>query len=194
MKHRSSASRTDEKVEPNGRARKRRQSGGKDPADRSIRDVARLERAAFRARSHADQIADAITRRAGSGTAIVLHIIWFALWIIVNVPTLSGLTPFDPYPFSLLTTIVSLEAIFLSLFVLVSQNRMSHQADQRAELDLQVNLLAERETTMILRLLHDISSHLGLKGVSSKELEDLLKETRVDELYRKLEKALPTEQ
>lgn len=194
MKRRLSAGRSDEKTGREGRARKKPQSGDRNPADRGIRDVARLEHAAFRARSYADQIADAITRRAGSGTAIVLHVVWFAVWIIANVPQLSGLSAFDPYPFSLLTTIVSLEAIFLSLFVLVSQNRMSRQADQRAELDLQVNLLAEKEATMILRILHDISSHLGAKSVSSKEVEDLLKETRVDELYRKLEKALPAEE
>ena len=104
-----------------------------------------------------------------------------------------GIEPFDPYPFSLLTTIVSLEAIFLTLFVLISQNRMSREADRRAALDLEVNILAERESTMTLRILHDISHHLGLKGEASKDLAELLKETRLEELSTRLEKALPPE-
>ena len=70
---------------------------------------------------------------------------------------------------------------------------MSHEADRRAELDLQVNLLAEQEDTMILRILRDISRHLGLKGTASRDLEELLKETRLDELSHKLDKALPSE-
>ena len=139
-----------------------------------------------------DRISTSITRKAGSGAALIAHAIWFAVWIGVNVGFL-GVERFDPYPFSLLTTIVSLEAIFLTLFVLISQNRMSHEADRRAELDLQVNLLAEQEDTMILRILRDISRHLGLKGTASRDLEELLKETRLDELSHKLDKALPSE-
>jgi uncharacterized membrane protein len=101
--------------------------------------------------------------------------------------------PFDPFPYSLLTTIVSLEAIFLTLFVLISQNRMSREADRRAELDLQVNVLAEMEATTTLRILHDIATHLEVKTTASRDLEALLKETRLDEIAKKLEKELPTE-
>jgi len=163
------------------------------PVDRDIQAVAELERTAYRSRSLVDRVATAITRKAGTGTAIVLHVVWFCIWVVVNTRVFEGLQPFDPFPFVLLTTIVSLEAIFLTLFVLISQNRMSHEADRRAELDLQVNLLAEQEDTMILRILHDISSHLGLKGTASKDLAELLKETRLDELSKKLDKALPSE-
>ena len=99
----------------------------------------------------------------------------------MNLGGLPGIEPFDPFPFSLLTTIVSLEAIFLTLFVLISQNRMSREADKRAELDLQVNLLAEKEATMILRMLQEISGHLGLSGEANKDIEELLKETKVEE-------------
>lgn len=162
------------------------------PVDRDIQDVARLERMAYQARSRVDHLAGAITRIAGTGTVVLLHGVWFLIWVLANV-RLLGIEPFDPYPFSLLTTIVSLEAIFLTLFVLISQNRMTHDADKRAELDLQINVLAEREATMILKILHDISAHLGLKGTASKELAALLKETKLDELSDKLEKALPPE-
>jgi uncharacterized membrane protein len=162
------------------------------PADRGIRDVAHLERLAMHARSPVDRVAAAITRWAGSARALVVHTVWFGVWIIVNAGALK-VEPFDPFPFSLLTTIVSLEAIFLTLFVLISQNRMSHEADRRAELDLQINLLAEKEATMVLRILRDISSHLGLKGEGSKELRELLKETKIEDLADKLDRALPTE-
>jgi uncharacterized membrane protein len=168
------------------------ESRGLEPSDRGIRAIAQLERRDQESRSFVDRVSTSITRKAGSGTTLVVHAIWFFVWVVINAG-LFGLQPFDPFPFSLLTTIVSLEAIFLTLFVLISQNRMSHEADRRAELDLQVNLLAEQEDTMILRILHDISRHLGLKSPASKELADLLKETRLDELSNKLDKALPTE-
>jgi uncharacterized membrane protein len=163
------------------------------PADRDIEAVAKLERDAQLARSRVDNIAAAITRRASSATALVLHAVWFFVWILANIG-IAGIEPFDPFPFSLLTMIVSLEAIFLTLFVLITQNRMSLEADKRAELDLQINLLAEKETTMILRILNDISKHLGLKGTASKDLSELLKETQLDELSKKLDKALPSEE
>lgn len=162
------------------------------PSDRGIRAIAKLERQEQESRSFVDRVSTSITRNVGSGTALVVHALWFFAWVVANLG-LFGVEPFDPFPFSLLTTIVSLEAIFLTLFVLISQNRMSHEADRRAELDLQVNLLAEQEDTMILRILHDISSHLGLKGTASKDLAELLKETRLDELSHKLDRALPSE-
>jgi uncharacterized membrane protein len=139
-----------------------------------------------------DHAAAAITRWAASGTALLLHAAWFGLWIFLN-SSLSPLVPFDPFPFSFLTMVVSLEAIFLTLFVLITQSRMSQEADKRAQLDLQVNLLAEKESTMVLRILHDISANLGVETKASKDLKALLKETRVEELAEKIEKALPTE-
>jgi uncharacterized membrane protein len=139
-----------------------------------------------------DHVAAAITRWAASAVALVAHAVWFVMWIILN-SRLSPIEPFDPFPYSLLTMVVSLEAIFLTLFVLITQNRMSQEADKRAELDLQINLLAEKESTMVLRILHDISTHLGVEGRASKDLKELLKETRIEEIAKKLEKELPTE-
>ena len=162
-------------------------------ADRTIAAVARIEHTAYENRSRIDHLAGAITRAAGTGTVIVLHVVWFLLWLLVNLGGLPVIKPFDPFPFSLLTTIVSLEAIFLTLFVLISQNRMSREADKRAELDLQVNLLAEKEATMTLRMLQEISGHLGLSGEASKDIEELLKETKVEELSEKLESVLPSD-
>jgi uncharacterized membrane protein len=163
------------------------------PIDRDVRAVARLENIEYASRSRMDRVATSITRKAGTAGAVALHVVWFAIWVVLNVRLIDGVEPFDPFPFSLLTTIVSLEAIFLTLFVLISQNRMSREADKRAELDLQINVLAERETTMILKILHAISGHLGVKDPASKELAALLKETKLDELSDKLEKALPSD-
>ena len=101
------------------------------------------------------------------------------------------LAGFDPYPFSFLTLIVSLEAIFLSLFVLISQSRMSREADRRAHLDLQVNLLAEQENTKALEMLHRISQHLGLEIPRDDEVHGLIEKTHVDHLASELDKRLP---
>jgi uncharacterized membrane protein len=166
---------------------------GESPSDHAIEAVAQIEHASRDARSRIDHCASTITRLAGSVHSIVLHLGWFISWLLINLQALPGIKPFDPFPFNLLTTVVSIEAIFLTLFVLISQNRMSQEADKRAQLDLQVNLLAEKETTLILRMLHDMSERLGVTGSSTKELRELIKETNLDELAEKLEEALPSE-
>lgn len=103
--------------------------------------------------------------------------VWFALWLGLNS---SGWYVFDPYPYNLLTLSVSLEAIVLASFVLMTQNRMTRQADRRAHLDLQVNLLAEQELTAILHMLHALCDHAGV-GVSVEDVgvEQLLKQTNI---------------
>ena len=178
--------------------RKRRnhsaQSGLEAPTtNRGIAEIVEMEKRNREARSRLDLFSAAVTRFAGSSSAILIHVIWFVLWILINVHAVPGIVAFDPFPFSFLTMIVSLEAIFLTLFVLASQNRMSLEADRRARLDLEINILAERETTMILRMLNDISRHLKIDGGTQSELEELLKETRVDELAQKLDDALPSQ-
>ena len=86
-----------------------------------------------------DRAADGITAFAGSMPFVYLHIVWFAVWIILNV---AGLR-FDPFPYGLLTLIVSLEAIFLSTFVMISQNREAARSDIRSEIDFETNVLSE---------------------------------------------------
>src|SRR5918995_1644227 len=111
--------------------------------EENIEAIKRWERAALHDRSRAERLSDWITRAAAHGGVLVAHVLWFTLWIVINVGMVPGIEPFDPYPFSMLTTTVSLEAIFLALFVLASQNRIPTQADRRAHLDLQIDLLAE---------------------------------------------------
>jgi uncharacterized membrane protein len=161
--------------------------------NRGIREIAEMEKRNQDARSRIDRFSGAITNLAGSAAAIVIHTIWFTLWILINVHAVPGIGAFDPFPFSFLTMVVSLEAIFLTLFVLISQNRMSQESDRRARLDLEINILAERETTMILRMLNEISGHLKTDGGTRSEFEELLEETRIDELARKLDDALPSQ-
>jgi uncharacterized membrane protein len=139
-------------------------------------------------RSPAERLSDWITALAGSGPVRLAHVAWFALWLSANTHIIPGIDPFDPFPFPLLTTIVSLEAIFLALFVLASQNRLSHQSDKRAHLDLQVDLLAEREMTAVLQLLQDIASHLSVKvALTPDQIRDLTKKTDIHQLTNKLE-------
>jgi uncharacterized membrane protein len=106
----------------------------------------------------------------------------------VNGGVIDDIRPFDPFPFPFLTIIVSLEAIFLALFVLASQNRLTRQADKRSHLDLQIDLLAEREMTAVLQLLQDIVRHLDVKTtVTPEQLRDLMKETDLRHLTDRME-------
>ena len=128
----------------------------------NVRQIARLEEEQLHARSASERIAGAVTRAAGTAVFAVAHLVWFASWILINSGRVALIKPFDRYPFNLLTMIVSLEAIFLSIWILISQNQMTRQADRRAHLDLQVNLLAEQESTATLRAVHGIAQHLGV--------------------------------
>jgi uncharacterized membrane protein len=115
-------------------------------------------------------------------------VVWFGFWILANLELIPGIPAFDPFPFQLLTMTVSLEAIFLSLFVLASQNRMTHEADRRANLDLQINLLAEREMTAVLRLLQDIARHLDVNvSLTGEQINDLVKKTDIQSLADRME-------
>ena len=91
-----------------------------------------------------------------------LHIAWFAAWIAVNMGLLGDAREFDPYPFGLLTLAVSLEAIFLSTFVLITQNRQAKTSDIRSELDYRTNVIAERENDVIMRALQRIAARDGI--------------------------------
>lgn len=155
--------------------------------DENVRAIAVWEQSALHSRSNAEQLGDWITSTAASTPVLLGHVVWFTLWILANLG-LAGISPFDPFPFPFLTVIVSLEAIFLALFVLASQNRLAHQSDKRAHLDLQIDLLAEREMTAVLQLLQDIVAHLGVKTTVTRDnIRDLVKKTDIHELTAKLE-------
>ena len=94
---------------------------------------------------------------AGTPWFAWLHVAWFAAWVAWNAGFVPGWHPIDPFPFSFLTLVVSLEAIFLSIFVLISQNNLTRLSERRAHLDLQINLLAEQESTKTVALLERIA-------------------------------------
>jgi uncharacterized membrane protein len=160
--------------------------------ERNVRAIAELEQNAMAARGSADRMSDGITRVAGSAAFVILHVIWFTAWIAINAGLVPAIVPFDPYPFSFLTLVVSLEAIFLAIFVLMSQNRAARLADRRAHLDLQVDLLAERELTVMLHMLRALCAKqkVVLDGVGS-DVTDLLEETDVEQLASDLDDKLP---
>jgi uncharacterized membrane protein len=127
---------------------------------RNVESVVKIEAGERAKRTFGDRVADAISAFCGSTSFIWTHVLWFGVWIAGN--TLPGLRPFDPFPFQFLTLVVSLEAIFLSTFILISENRQARLADRRNLLDLQINLLAEQENTKMLSLLHRIAEKVGV--------------------------------
>jgi uncharacterized membrane protein len=134
-----------------------------------------LEAKSLRNRTLATRIADNLTSVTSTPTFLFLNMMFFAAWIALNVNIVPGFVAFDPFPFGLLTMAVSLEAIFLSIFVLVSQNRAAQTATLRDELNLRINLIAEREVTKILEVLVDMRHKMKINDVDE-ELDRMLKD------------------
>ena len=129
---------------------------------KNIAALTEMQRRDDERRTLTDRVADAVTGFSGSMAFVYLHVVWFGLWIALNEGLLErfGLRPFDEFPFGLLTMIVSLEAIFLATFVLISQNRMARASEKRAELELQVNMLAEQKAAKTLEMLDHLTRQL----------------------------------
>jgi uncharacterized membrane protein len=158
---------------------------------KNIETILELEKQSVQSRTTAEHIADKVTRFAGSAPFIIFHLLLFGGWILVNKGMIPGILPFDPFPFSFLTLVVSLEAIFLTLLVLMTQNRMTKVADKRAHLDLQINMLDEQETTMILRMVQKIAGHLGLEKEINESVKELSEETDVNRVAKSLDERSP---
>ena len=152
---------------------------------RNIRTVLERRQAEDRNKSLQLRIADVITRFAGSMTFVHIHLVLFTTWIIVNLPAVP-LPKFDP-SYVVLAMFASVEAIFLSTFVLISQNRMAAQADKRADLDLQVSLLAEHEVTRLITLVKQIAERLEIDTSQHPELEELQKDVAPERVLDAIE-------
>jgi uncharacterized membrane protein len=138
---------------------------------RNIDVLSKRKRQGEQRASGEDRVATAITGFAGSMMFVYVHAVLIGGWVLVNL----GLTPihrFDP-SFVVLATVASVEAIFLSTFILISQNRASAAADRRADLDLQISLLAEHEVTHLIKLVSSIAERLGIDDAQSPELQEL---------------------
>jgi uncharacterized membrane protein len=161
-------------------------------AQDNINTVVAIEEEAQHKRTTADRISDVIANFVGSIPFVVMHLVWFGVWVVINLGLLWGRLKFDPYPFALLCMLVSLEGVLLSTFVLIKQNRMSQRADQRAHLDLQVNLLSEKELTKILQLQRLICARLGIEEASQdKEVAELSSVTAVGNIAHEIDTRMP---
>ncbi len=125
-------------------------------------------------RTPLQRLADGLTRLASSPVFLLLHVLWFAAWVLANAG-LGGSEPFDPYPFGLLTLLLSMEAIVLTIFVLMSQGRDAAIAELREEITLQVNLRIEEEVTKTLQLVTGLYARLGFRIGDEPELRDMLR-------------------
>lgn len=139
-------------------------------------------------RTFAERLADTLNYIFGDLRFAILNFVWFLVWILWNMNWIPGLKPFDPFPFGLLTMIVSLEAIFLSIFVLISQNRSAKTDKLRSEVDLQINLTSEQEITKVLSLLKMMMEKNGFDLSRDEDLPRMLKQIDTWEIERKLVK------
>jgi uncharacterized membrane protein len=164
-----------------------------ESAQKNIETIVRLEQEATLQRKLGERVSDAFTRVMGSMSFVVFHLLLFGVWFMVNLG-LTPLRPFDPFPFGILTLIVSAEGVLLAIFVLVSQNRMSRQSNQRAHLNLQISLLAEQETTKLLQKVQRIVDRLGIEDPArDPEIGRLAEDTHLETLAEELRKNLPKE-
>jgi uncharacterized membrane protein len=154
----------------------------------NVKSVVELERAERRRHTTSDRVASAITRFCGSMSFVWLHVAWFTGWIIWN--TILPVPPLDPFPFSFLTLVVSLEAIFLSTFIMIAENRQERIDERRSHLDLQINLLAEQENTKMLKLLERIARKLEVEAEEDPDLAVLEQATKPEKLARQIEESV----
>lgn len=161
----------------------------------SKRLIQSFEAKALKKRSPSVKFADALTAFFGTFTFLMINVIVFTLWIAINLEMIPGIHPFDPFPFVLLTTSVSLEAIILTTIVMMSQSRQSTISALREEMQLQVNFYAEREITKVLRLMELMMKKHKIKMDDDPELFEMLRDLDHSFIEKKLEEQLtPKEQ
>jgi len=153
-----------------------------------------LEEQFLEDRTAVQRIGDSIGGFAGSMTFVVAHVVAIVIWFAVNSNVVPGIRPWDPYPFILLSMVVSIEGVLLATFVLMKQNRESKRAENRQQLTLQIDLLAEQEATKTLQMLQRICERLEIHDVAEDpETNVLSTNTAVDELAEELRKKMPDE-
>jgi uncharacterized membrane protein len=153
---------------------------------KNIDAILELEKNDDRELSRFQRISHAVGWFVGTIYFVVVQCVFVLLWIVVNTRVQGNHPPFDPYPFSLLSTVLALEAVLLTSFVLIRQNAMDLRSERRNHLNLQINLLAEREATSILNALREIADHLNVDVSSDPEREELARDTPVEDIARDL--------
>lgn len=141
-------------------------------------------------RSLSERLVDKVSEISGSVTFLVINVVFFAVWIVLNTNIIPGIEPFDPYPFGFLTMAVSLEAIMLSILVLISQNRAAKIGELREEIDLQIDILTEEELTKLLHMVALLLEKQGIDNGHDEELKEMLEPTDIDALETELEEQI----
>jgi uncharacterized membrane protein len=154
--------------------------------ERNIEALCQRRQQERAAASWQDALADRITRFTGSMTFVLLHLIVFGFWIVANLGWIPGVPQWDP-SFVVLAMVASVEAIFLSTFVLITQNRMAAAAERRAELDLQISLLTEHEITKVATIASAIAKRVGAKIEDPGELEEIKRDIAPEAVLDKIE-------
>ncbi len=154
--------------------------------DRNIAALRERQARAERTASWQERLADAITRFTGSLRFVYIHLAAFGFWIVANLHWVPGVPAWDE-SFVVLAMVASVEAIFLSTFVLISQNRMAAAADKRADLDLQINLLAEHELTRLIEMVEAVTDHLGIRTAAHRELHEIKKDVAPEAVLSEIE-------
>ena len=134
-----------------------------------------------------ERLAANIAEFAGSMVFVWLHLVAYASWVLVNLGVVPGLAPFDP-TFVVLAMIASVEAIFLSTFILITQNRMQAQADRRADLNLQISLLSEHEVTRLIKRVAEIGARMNIAAARAPEPSELKKDVKPEKVLDTLER------
>lgn len=155
-----------------------------DLTRRNVELIRKLEESAKRERTRSDLVAEAIANFCGSMTFVWVHVVWFTAWVLINIA--PGVPHLDPFPFTFLTLVVSLEAIFLSTFIMISQNHDTKISERRNHLDLQINLLSEQENTKMIAILQAIASKVGAEISQDPHLQALSEETEPERLIQQI--------
>ena len=162
------------------------------PTQLNIDAIVKLEHEALHRRTAAERVSDAVAKFIGSVSFLLLQVLLALTCSAINLNLIPGVKPFDPFPFGILALVISSESVLLTIFVLISQNRMTRQADRRSHLDLQVGMLAEQELTAMLQMQHKICQRLGIEGGSTAhELKHFADATDVSKLASELADKLP---
>lgn len=171
-----------------GRADTPRMNDAEEISPANVEEIVRLEQRYKLKMGWSDQLASLITAFTGSMLFVAIHVVWIGAWVFVNLRPF-GMPAFDPYPFGLLTMIGSLEAIFLSTFVLISQNRQMQQADRRAKVNLQVSLIAEQEVTKLIGMVAELQDFVGMHGSNDPQVRRMLRSTHVSTVAEAIDEA-----
>src|ERR1700732_1461088 len=164
----------------------------RNPTQYNIEAIAKLEEEALHCRTATERASDAIVKIIGNVPFLLLQVVLVFAWATVNLSLVPGVRAFDPFPFGILALIVSSESVILTIFVLISQNRMARQAARRSPLDLQSRILAEQELTTVLQMLEKLCQHVGVDVASARHaVHGFSKATDVSKLASELEEKLP---